>query len=111
MSQELAAEAARIVAELERRKASKFATFFPDSGPLRRELYPKHVEFFAAGATYKNRLFMAANRVGKCCVGWLVESRHRSCCDFYNEGETLYERMDWTCYDFNWTFLLRIQRV
>lgn len=69
MREELAAEAARIVAELERRHASKFSTFFPDTGPLRRELYPKHVEFFAAGATFKNRLFMAANRVGKSEAG------------------------------------------
>jgi len=69
MRSDLAAEAARIVAELEKRRSAKFATFFPDTGPLRRDLYPKHVEFFALGASYKNRLFMAANRVGKCCVG------------------------------------------
>jgi len=69
MNPEIAAEAARIVAELEKRRASKFATFFPDTGPLRRELYPKHIEFFAAGSTYKNRLFMAANRVGKSEAG------------------------------------------
>jgi phage terminase large subunit-like protein len=42
---------------------------FPNEGPLRRELYAKHVEFFDAGARYKERLFMAANRVGKTVAG------------------------------------------
>ncbi len=28
-------------------------------------LYPKHLEFFAAGAAHREQLFMAANRVGK----------------------------------------------
>jgi len=32
-------------------------------------LYPKHLEFFAAGARFKERLFMAANRVGKSEAG------------------------------------------
>lgn len=30
-----------------------------------RKLYPKHMEFFAAGAKYRERALMAANRVGK----------------------------------------------
>lgn len=61
-----AAAAARnaILAELERRKGGRFQTIFPAEGPYRRELYPKHMELFAAGATYKERLFMKANRVG-----------------------------------------------
>jgi phage terminase large subunit-like protein len=32
---------------------------------LRRELYPKHLEFFAAGAVFRERCFLAANRIGK----------------------------------------------
>ena len=35
---------------------------YPDDGPLRRELYPKHMAFFAAGAEHQERCFMAANR-------------------------------------------------
>lgn len=54
--------------ELQRRTTSRFATFFPDTGPYRRELYLKHLDFFAAGHT-KERLFMAANRVGKSEAG------------------------------------------
>jgi phage terminase large subunit-like protein len=38
---------------------------FPESGPLSRKHYPRHMEFFAAGAKHRERLFMAANRVGK----------------------------------------------
>ena len=40
-------------------------TYFPDKGPLRRELYPKHVQFMSKGLEYKFRLFMAGNRTGK----------------------------------------------
>lgn len=43
----------------------KIDRYFPDSGPLRRELYPKHCEFFAAGPEHRERLMLAANRVGK----------------------------------------------
>lgn len=38
---------------------------FPDQGPLRRDLYAKHLEFFRAGAAHRERLFLAANRIGK----------------------------------------------
>lgn len=38
---------------------------YPDEGPLRRELYAKHLHFFREGAAQRERLFMAANRVGK----------------------------------------------
>jgi phage terminase large subunit-like protein len=59
-----------------RRRRSPFAMLFPDQGPLRRELYPKHVEFFAAGTQYKERLFMAANRVGKTTAGAFETACH-----------------------------------
>lgn len=56
---------ADIDAEILRRQRNLFSTMFPDDGPLRRALYPKHLEFFAAGAKHRVRLFRAANRVGK----------------------------------------------
>jgi phage terminase large subunit-like protein len=43
--------------------------FFPDEGELRRELYVRHLAFFRAGKTYRERLFMAGNRVGKTIAG------------------------------------------
>ena len=54
--------------EAQRRTQSRFATFFSDTGAYCRALYPKHMDFFAAGHT-KERLFMAANRVGKSEAG------------------------------------------
>lgn len=43
----------------------KIWTYFPETGPLRRELYTKHLEFFRAGKQANERMFIAANRVGK----------------------------------------------
>lgn len=54
-----------IRAELKRRKENKFSYWFPDIGPLRRELYPKHMDFIRQGSSYRERVLMAANRIGK----------------------------------------------
>lgn len=43
----------------------KLTSYYPDEGPLRRELYPKHMEFFRLGSEHRQRLCLAANRVGK----------------------------------------------
>lgn len=32
---------------------TKLFSYYPETGPLRRELYPKHMEFFRAGATFR----------------------------------------------------------
>jgi phage terminase large subunit-like protein len=59
-------ELLELLEEKQRRiKGRKLLTYYPDEGPLRRELYPKHLEFFRAGATHRERLMLAANRVGK----------------------------------------------
>lgn len=56
----------RLLEEKTRRASRrKLWTYYPDAGPLRRELYRKHLEFFRAGATHRERLMLAANRVGK----------------------------------------------
>lgn len=44
---------------------NQLSTYYPLTGPLRRELYPKHLAFLKAGAKYRQRLALAANRVGK----------------------------------------------
>lgn len=44
---------------------TKLFQLYPDTGPLRRELYRKHLEFFEAGAKWRERAMIAANRVGK----------------------------------------------
>jgi phage terminase large subunit-like protein len=59
----------------------KLYSYYPDHGPLRRELYPRHMAFFAAGGVHepipdwcpedcdgsphRERLALCANRVGK----------------------------------------------
>lgn len=52
-----------------RRKNRTLLNLFPDHGPLSRHRYPKHMEFFKAGARYMERCFMAGNRVGKTYAG------------------------------------------
>jgi phage terminase large subunit-like protein len=64
--------------ELLRRRCAtnEIQTYFPDTGPLRRELYPKHREFFSKGKKYPERLFLAANRVGKTTAGAYETTLH-----------------------------------
>lgn len=59
-----------------RQRGRKILTYFPDSGPLRRELYVKHLEFFSAGKTHMERAAIAANRVGKTTISAFETSLH-----------------------------------
>lgn len=60
------AELMAIMDEVQRRSGSRLIEqMFPATGELRRGLYPKHMEFFEAGAHYSERCFIAGNRVGK----------------------------------------------
>lgn len=47
------------------RAKRKFWTYYPDDGPLSRDKYAQHMEFFRLGVKVPTRCFMAANRVGK----------------------------------------------
>jgi phage terminase large subunit-like protein len=59
-------EAIRVQDEMERRKIGrKLEGYYPETGPFRRELYPKHMRFFALGKEKRERLFLAGNRTGK----------------------------------------------
>ena len=49
-------------------------SYYPETGPLRRELYTKHMEFFAAGLFHQERAFIAANR---CVAPWTVMETSR----------------------------------
>lgn len=49
----------------ESRKYRKIDRYYPETGPLRRELYPRHMEAFAAGVKYRERAVIASNRSGK----------------------------------------------
>ncbi len=66
LSKDQQLEAIELLEEQARRASRrKLLTYFPETGPLRRDLYAKHCEFFAAGTTHRERLMLAANRVGK----------------------------------------------
>ena len=55
-----------LLEEKERRiKHRKIDSFYPEEGPLRRELYQKHLQFFKNGAVDRERAFIAGNRIGK----------------------------------------------
>lgn len=59
--------------QIRRQQQKRFFRMFPDEdgmdldgNPLfARRKYPRHLEFFEAGARYRERCMMAANRVGK----------------------------------------------
>src|SRR5438477_1536738 len=67
---ESAAEARFLAMAIRKQLASRQSQrqiqhLFPDEGPYARHLYQKHLEFFRAGLRCRERLFLAANRVGK----------------------------------------------
>ena len=65
-----------MAAERQRRKYRKIDSLFATTGPLRRELYAKHLEFFRAGSEYKERAFIAGNRTGKTTAGCYEDALH-----------------------------------
>ena len=65
-----------IEGELAWRRNNRMLSYFPDTGPLARGRYAKHVDFFAAGAAYRERAFVAGNRVGKTIVGGYETTCH-----------------------------------
>lgn len=75
-----------LLAERETRaKQLQFFSWFPDEDTVEpdgsvffhaRRGYPKHLEHFAAGKDYTQRLFMAANQVGKSTAGGYESAAH-----------------------------------
>lgn len=66
LSKDDLARVARIASEIHKQERQrKIDTFYPETGPLSRANYPKHMEFFQLGAQYRERCMMAANRIGK----------------------------------------------
>ena len=46
-------------------RGRRFYSLYPETGPLSRFAYPKHMAFFAAGAQHHERAAMGGNRTGK----------------------------------------------
>ena len=65
-----------VAMEFVKRGGEKIRAYFPDEGPFRRELYDRHVQFFANGASQRERLMLAANRAGKSTCGAYEASCH-----------------------------------
>ena len=64
------AVAKELKAKVEAERArNQLGTYYPDTGPLRRELYKKHLEFFAATLFHNEVAFVGANR---CVAPWTV---------------------------------------
>ena len=63
----------KLLEEKERRQkySGHIVQYFPmeEDHPYRFDKYPKHLEFFELGKTKRERIFMAANRVGKSVAG------------------------------------------
>lgn len=59
-------ELEKLLAEkVKRVSRRRIETFYPATGLLRREKYPKHLAFFKAGKEFPERCVCAANRIGK----------------------------------------------
>ncbi len=56
---------AQLEAALAYHRSHRLLSMFPDRGPYARQGYAKHLEFFRAGATHRERAFIAGNRCGK----------------------------------------------
>lgn len=61
---------------MERKKANRLSKFFPDTGPLRRELYVKTMEFMKATRDHDETLLLSANRTGKSICGGFMTAIH-----------------------------------
>lgn len=67
----------KLLEEKDRRaRRNKLFELFPSEGPLARGGYKKHLNFFAAGRKYRERLLLAANRVGKTVAGAYEATLH-----------------------------------
>lgn len=55
---------------------NRLKTLYPKTGEFRRDLYPKHLEFFALGEKYNERAFFAGNRSGKTLAGCYEMTLH-----------------------------------
>lgn len=70
-------ELIQLMEEKERRaRLRKLDQMYPDTGPLRRELYAKHLQFFKAGAIHQERAAIAGNRCGKTVLSTYETALH-----------------------------------
>ena len=87
----------KLLKEQERRaKTRKILSYYPDEGPLRRELYYKHTEFFEAGKTYLERGALSGNRTGKTTLSAYETTLHLTgLYPHWWTGRTFKTAVDW----------------
>lgn len=69
----------KLLEEKKRRVArNRIRTLYPDEGEHRRELYLKHVLFFASGDEFNERALLGGNRSGKTLAGAYETTCHLS---------------------------------
>lgn len=77
MDRALKLQLIEVLEEKERRRSGRKAlSYYPASGPLSREAYAKHMQFYQAGKTHLERAAIAANRVGKTTMSAYETSLH-----------------------------------
>ena len=78
---------------LTKRRNNKIDTYFPDTGPLCRDNYPRHMKFFELGKTHRERLFLASNR----CISLYTPIETGSSTRLSREllGETTFDVRSW----------------
>lgn len=60
----------KLLEEKKRRDSrNRIKSFYPDEGQYRRELYVKHILFFASGDEFNERALLGGNRSGKTLAG------------------------------------------
>jgi phage terminase large subunit-like protein len=59
-----------------RRTRSKLDYFYPATGPLSRDKYGKHLEFFRLGKEFNERALLGGNRSGKSHAGCYEDALH-----------------------------------
>ena len=94
----LGASVAAIESKLDERAGGKIHRFFPAEGPFRRALYPKHMAFFKAGKTFRERGAISANRTGKTLMGCFETTLHLTgdYPDWWS-GHRFNEAVKWWC--------------
>ncbi len=96
---EIDREIQNLTQEKQRRLLNKIETAFPETGEHRRELYPRHMEYFRAGKYYRSRMFSAGNRVGKTFAGAFELACHlqNSYPDWWPGRRFDYPIVAWAC--------------
>lgn len=97
MTREEKLELVALLEEKERRmRGRKILTYYPDTGPLRRECYTKHLEFFEAGKSHMERAAIAGNRTGKTTMSSYETALHLTGLypDWWN-GRVFTHPVDW----------------